>query len=106
MPIEYPKKFEVCPNCGSMVRIIESEAMEEMSKGNMKMGTKVACMFSQTAIFDPANTPAIIAPKKIPMITGLYDVCADCGTLYCVEVQKSFGAANPQIRRDDFRRRP
>jgi len=107
MPIEYPKKFDLCPNCGSMVRIIESETREEASKRKGAVGTeaKTGCLITQSPIFDPTKA-AIIAPKKISIIMARYDICADCGTLYCVEVQKSEGSASPQTRRDDFRHRP
>lgn len=104
MPIEYPKKFDICPNCGSMIRIIETESREQASKGGGTIGpgAKTGCLVTQTAIFDPTKT-SIIAPKKIPVILARYDICADCGTVYCVEVQRTEGAAAPQVRRDDFR---
>lgn len=105
MPIEYPKKFEVCPNCGSMVRVVESEAKEEASKGNIRVSTKMACMITQNAIFDPMRA-GIIAPKEVPIIMARYDICADCGTLYCVEVQKAVGRADPHTRRDNFEQFP
>lgn len=103
--MEYPKKFDVCPNCGSMIRIIETEMREQASKGKVGTEIKTGCFVTQSAIFDPAKT-AIIAPMKIPVIMARYDICADCGTLYCVEVQKSEGSATSQTRRDDFEHRP
>lgn len=105
--MEYPKKFDVCPNCGSMVRIIESEAREEASKkgGAIGIDTKTGCLITQTGIFDPTKA-AVIAPKKIPVIMSRCDICADCGTLYCVEVQKGEMTATPQTRRDNFEQRP
>jgi len=107
MPIEYPKKFDICPNCGSMVRIIEAESMEEASKkgGVMGVGVKTGCLITRSAIFDPSKV-GVIAPKKVSVVVARYDICADCGTLYCVEVQKGEGTASPQTRRDDFRYRP
>lgn len=107
MTIKYPKKFDVCPNCGSMVRVIETETREEASKegGAIGIDTKTGCLMTQTGIYDPTRT-GIIAPKKIPVIMARYDICADCGTVYCVEVQKSEATASPQTRRDDFRHHP
>jgi len=103
--MEYPKKFDVCPNCGSMVRVIESEINEEASKGNVGVVIKTGCIITNTAIFDPTKT-SIIAPKEFPMIMARFDICADCGTLYCVEVQKGSGRAEPQVRRDDHKQFP
>lgn len=105
--MEYPKRFDVCPNCGSMVRIIETESMEEASKkgGVMSVEAKTGCLTTQTAIFDPSKV-GVIAPKKISVIAARYDICAECGTLYCVEVQKGEGTATPHTRRDDFQHRP
>lgn len=104
-PGEQSMKFLRCPNCGSEKRIIESAVKEEISKGNLKEGAKAVCMGSRTAIFDPADS-GIIAPKKILMIQCLYDVCADCGTLYCIEMSRTLGFVHPQVRRDVFRHHP
>jgi hypothetical protein len=103
--MEYPKKFDICPNCGSMNRVIESEVKQEESKGNLRVGTKAACIIVNTPIFDPTKTD-IIAPRKIPVITALIDICSDCGTLYCVEVNKDEGTAHPEVRRDDHKQYP
>jgi len=103
--MEYPKKFDVCPNCGSMVRIIEAETREAASKGKVGVDMKTGCIMTQTPIFDPTKV-AVIAPKKVHIIMARYDVCADCGTLYCVEVQRDEGTATPHVRRDNFEQRP
>lgn len=101
--MEYPIQFKVCPCCGSDKRIIESEVNQEKSKGSMKANIKIPCMFSQVALFEPST---LIAPKTFPMITCFFDVCAECGTLYCVEAHKSQGTAQPNIRRDNFGQYP
>ena len=95
--IEYPVKFKSCPSCGSESRIVETEAEEEISKGNLKVGTKIPILVSRTALFNPADT-SIIARKTIPMLIGYYDVCSECGTLYCIEIQKGTAIAEPQIK--------
>lgn len=96
--MEYPKRFDVCPNCGSMVRIVESEAKAEEEKGNITAGLPAACMVTNSVIFDPTKV-SIIAPKEFPMITARFDICADCGTLYCVYVDKVKGMAEPHTGR-------
>jgi hypothetical protein len=100
--MEYPKKFPVCPHCGSEARVIESEAKEEVAKGNLKMITRAVCMTTETAVFDPRSS--LIAPREFPLIRAFYDICADCGTLYCIEVQKDKGRAEPQLRRNNHGR--
>jgi len=95
--MEYPLKFKACPNCGSESRIVESAVNEEISKGNLKVGTKIPALVTRTAIFAPTNT-TIMARRTIPMLIGYYDVCADCGCLYCVEMQKGTGIAEPQMK--------
>jgi len=104
--MEYPKTFDVCPNCGSMVRIIESESREQSvgKDATVRAGAKTGVLITQTAIFDPTR-PGILAPKKVPIIMARFDICGDCGTLYCVEVQRAEGTASPHIRRDNFQQR-
>jgi len=104
--MEYPKKFACCPNCGSSVRVVEQEALLELSKGNVRPEGKPGVITIETAIFDPGAKGGIIMPREFPVIRARLDVCADCGSLYCVEVDKVTGKATPQIRRDDFRHNP
>jgi hypothetical protein len=99
--MEYPKKFPVCPHCGSMVRVIESEAMQELAKGNLKVVTRASCLTTETAIFDP--TSPIIAARDVPVVRAFYDICADCGSLYCVEIDKASARAQPQFRRNNHK---
>ena len=96
----YPIKFELCPVCGSESRIIETETNEEISKGNLKIGTKIPILATRTIIFVPTE-PKILAKRTVPMLMGYFDVCADCGTLYCVEMQKNEGIVEPQFRKGD-----
>lgn len=95
---EYPLKFEACPNCSSKSRVAEETAAEEVGSGHLKVGTRIAVIISRTAVFDPSDT-TIIAKREIPILTGFYDVCAECGTMYCVEMQKGMGVAEPQVKR-------
>ena len=95
--MEYPIKFKSCPACGSESRMVETETEDEISKGNLKVGTKIAVMISRTLIFNPANT-VIMAKRTVPMLIGFFDVCSLCGNLYCVEMQKGEGIVEPQIK--------
>jgi len=103
--MEYPKRFDVCPHCGSMNRVIEQESREELAKGNIRTAEKTSVITFQTTIFDPSKG-GLIAPKKFPVIISRLDICADCGALYCVELAKIEGTATPQVRRDNHPQKP
>ena len=103
--MEYPKKFDVCPHCGSMARVVEQEVKAELAKGNVRIAEKVGVITFQTTIFDPGQVN-IIAPKEFPVIMSRFDICADCGTFYCVEVDRAVGKATPEIRRNNFKHGP
>lgn len=95
---EYPLKFEACPNCGSKSRVAEEVAADEVGNGRLKVGTRIAVLISKTLVFNPADT-TIMAKREAPMLIGFYDVCVQCGTLYCVEMQKGSAAIEPQVKR-------
>ena len=99
--MEYPIKFDLCPNCGSQSKVIESETNDQISRGNVKVGSKFALLLTKTPIFDASNA-VILAPRKIPIIMGYFDVCCQCGTLYCVELQKAEGLIEPNIKPKKF----
>lgn len=103
--MEYPKKFPACPVCGSINKIVEQEVLSELAKGNVKSVEKIGVISFNTTIFDPSAVK-IFAPVEFPVITTRFDVCADCGILYCVEVERTMGKATPEKqgpRRDNFR---
>ncbi len=98
--MDYPIKFEICPLCGSESRILETETQLLISSGDLAVGTKIPAMISNTALFNPPSTH-ILARKEVPVLTGFYDVCADCGMVYCVEMHKGAALVEPQIQRDN-----
>jgi len=87
-----------------MNRVVEQESKNEVAKGNVRTFERAGVLTLQTSIFDPVKT-GLIAPKKIPVIISRLDVCADCGTLYCVEIDKVEGLATPNPRGDDHTKR-
>lgn len=93
----YPKMFESCPNCGSTSRVIEKETQEEIAQGNLGVGTKLAAMIVRTAIFNP-NDAKLLASRQFPVVVSFFDICDDCGTVYCCEIQKGSAVAKPQMR--------
>jgi len=94
--MEYPLKFTKCPNCGSESRAIESVVKEEIENGTIKPDSKFALLMTQTPIFD-ATQVKVLAPRKIPLMLGYFDVCTACGTFYCVEMHKNTGLVEPKL---------
>ena len=95
--MDFPLKFDCCPVCGSQSRVIEMEAKGEIEKGNLSEEVKIPVLITQTKIFDPSDKKLLLAKRQIPVIMGFFDVCANCGTLYAVELQKGIGVIEPHI---------
>lgn len=92
--IKFPIDFTNCPNCGSERRIAESVTNEEIAKGSLKLGQKTPFIVSRAVIFDPTVK---LFGKKALVLLGIFDVCADCGTVYCIHAEKGTGTVEPQI---------
>jgi len=83
---DYPVRFDKCPNCGSNQRIVEEKVSSEIAKGNLPPGTRIPALVSQAPIYNPQMVTKLIASRPVNILVGFYDVCADCGTLYCIEM--------------------
>lgn len=83
MELEWPIVHEKCPVCGSEETIGKIIAQQEREKG--KIGEEVVpCLFQQTAMI--ADPRRLTATLSAPVVTSMYDVCAnpECGACYCV----------------------
>ena len=88
--ISFPLTFDKCPSCGSTDRIANIIGEQEKAKGKIrKIATCVA--FMQTMII----TDPVIAVISAPSLTIGYDVCAECGTVYCVFAEVAQAKATP-----------
>jgi hypothetical protein len=81
--MKFPRSYTVCPNCGSTRRIIESIGNEEKALHKIQESLQVGVQFGAMAITDP-NSPA----ARVPVVNPRFDICYDCGTFYCVFVEK------------------
>lgn len=92
--IQFPVSFNSCPNCGSTRRLVGDLLAKEAEKGRVPPGTKGCVLQQQTLIGDPAT-----AMFGIPVVRTFFDVCADCGTVYCIEAHlgKAVQSATPNI---------
>lgn len=110
--MEFPKKFDVCPACGSKERIGDNliEGMKEdgsVPKGSFENQTAFAV--HQLPIIDPNHRPTGLliggqASVKVAMV--YWDVCAECGTIYCTEFAvldgQAFNPVQAQAQRSGF----
>ena len=76
----FPKVFTQCPNCGSERRVAGMIAADlvEQGKASPKFG---AWIFAQGSVILP-DKPAFSAPQ----VKWAVDICYDCGTMYCIQV--------------------
>ena len=95
--MDYPVRFDKCPVCGSTDRFGELETQEEIGKGNLPGDAKIAIMVSRTMLFNPNDNRVLLFQREVPALVGIYDVCCECGCLYCVEMQKGIGVITPQV---------
>ena len=95
--MDYPIRFESCPSCGSTEKFGEIETQEEIVKGNLPQDSKTAIMLSKTMIFNPKDNRVLLFRKQVPVLIGVFDVCCNCGCLYCVEMQRGTGVVEPQV---------
>lgn len=75
----FPKTFDSCPNCNSKRRMADMIVQELIAKGANK-ALKAWVVMNQSKIADPTRTTL-----TDPVLITIFDVCYDCGTLYCIE---------------------
>lgn len=78
----FPIDFNECPNCGSTERLIGSIMKQQVKEGKARPGMLGATIIYQLPVFDPVRQPF-----SYPVVTAVVDVCAQCGTLYCVHAE-------------------
>ena len=79
---EFPKEFTKCPVCGCEETLSGIVSKEQIEAGKLDPNTR-------TFIF---QTNSVIASGhgrwlSAPAIVSHFDVCADCGTMYCIHTQ-------------------
>ena len=80
---EKPKLLDInqCPNCGSENRLANEVLQNQIKKGKMDK-TTIAFLFThQSIIARPTGW------LSAPCIISYYDVCSECGTVYCFHAQ-------------------
>ena len=95
--MDYPVTFGMCPVCGSTDRIGELETQEEIKKGNLPEDARTAIMLSRTMLFNPKDNKVLLFRREVPVLMGIFDVCRNCGTLYCIQMDKGIGVVEPKM---------
>lgn len=78
--MEFPITIVICPSCGSKDTIGRLACKDEPS---IPAGTFVSLEKMVTPIQDPTK----ISLPQVKAILTQYDVCAKCGTRYCVKAE-------------------
>lgn len=88
---KYPITFDQCPNCGSKRRVANEVIQEQKDLGRAGENTKAWLFQHQSMIADMSRTHL-----QMPVVMSYYDVCVDCGTTYCIRVEK--GMVTPKTK--------
>lgn len=114
--LTFPLKFDRCPTCGSTKRIAEMLRDEEAAKGKVPKDSPMVMLRAVTPMTELQTI--MLGLSIVPLLTCLFDICAECGTLYSVmvqrqdiptsEIQKMMGMvpAGPQIFNRQQHRHP
>ena len=92
--LKFPLEFKECPNCGSTRRVAGTIAEQEKQKGKLAKEVQ-ACIQQLTCII---TDPRMIA-LQAPVIIAFMDICADCGTYYCIRAQLGTATPGPAPRK-------
>jgi len=86
MEEQFPLTFDQCPNCSSTRRIANEVIQEQKDAGKAGENTQAWLFSHQSMIADMSRTHL-----QVPVVMTYYDVCMDCGTTYCIRVEKAMG---------------
>ena len=80
------KDFNQCPNCGSLNTIYEGEAKRMVSEGQAPEDFHYSMAKYQAPVANQQMIDQLPLMVRLPIITTILDVCADCGTVYVTKV--------------------
>lgn len=90
--LQFPLVFPKCPVCGCEETVAERVKDEEIAKGKIKTQIHAAMSRSMTPV---ADQRAIITLLSVPMLVSFYDVCARCGSVRAVRIEKGEALIGP-----------
>jgi hypothetical protein len=91
--------FDKCPNCKSTNQVAGSLCKQEQEKGKLNKGEYIPLYGFQAVIANPnKQSKIILARSTVPVVTAVFDICADCGTFYAVKVQTQTVAMETEVQ--------
>jgi len=91
---QYPIIFDKCPTCGSTECVVETEVADEIERGNLPSDMKIPALITESHLID-TRVP-LKETKKFNALVSYYDICANCGNLYCKQIRRVTGTATPR----------
>jgi len=81
-----PKTFDTCPICNSNKRLGAGLIQELKDENKLHKDSFNSGLMHQVPMLDQAHPPAVIALQfKIKVLLIYWDVCGECGTMYCTK---------------------
>ena len=80
----FPREFSQCPKCFATATVTRLAAAELLAKGGH---IKPDVFLSMRKMIVPLIEPST-AVLSVPAMIVHYDICFDCGTEYCIKVEK------------------
>lgn len=85
-PLKFPRQFDKCPACGSVKRVAQLVGAEEVAKG--KLPKEIVMKIEQDVVPVTELKTILLGLSIVPVLIAQYDVCYDCGTKYCFEMDR------------------
>lgn len=90
MDIKKPVTFDKCPGCESEERLFEKLVTQLKKDGLIKKEDLTEGVAHQVPLFDPNKpSPILLAglQQTVRVLFIYFDVCAECGTMYCTKFE-------------------
>lgn len=104
-----PKTFDTCPACGNPTRLAETvieQLKDERVLPKEFGGVGQQGLVIQFPLIDQAHPPAILGPHiKIKVLHVYWDICSNCGTMYCTKFDCTDAMAQAQVQENRQMRR-
>lgn len=84
-PLTFPMTWEKCPVCGDTRQVANEVKEEQKAKGKIGPGFNTAIAMLNSLILDPRK---IVGQLTAPILTSYLDICAKCGVVYCVHIDR------------------
>jgi hypothetical protein len=81
-----PKTFDQCPVCGSPNKLGLQYLQYLRETKQIHQDSFKGGLMHQIPMLDQAHPPTILGPRfKVKVLAVFWDVCAECGTMYCTK---------------------